>query len=105
MALKYKHMYRITSLPVAVWLSGCVHKLFDVTSKRSSWSFVLFWCERISLQLWLNTGAVAQGVQQRGEKISNLVEKTEKMKDSAEDFATQMRLLREQQENKKWWQL
>ena len=44
-------------------------------------------------------------LEDRGEKLRNLQDKTADLSDGAADFASIAKALKEQQANRKWWQL
>ena len=44
-------------------------------------------------------------LEDRGAKLRNLQDKTDDLSDGAADFASIARQLKEQQANRKWWQL
>ena len=44
-------------------------------------------------------------LEERGEKLRNLQDKTAELGDGAADFASVAKALKEQSANRKWWQL
>ena len=44
-------------------------------------------------------------LEERGEKLGQLSDKTENMANSAKDFASMARAIRDKEANRKWWQL
>ena len=46
-----------------------------------------------------------QKLEERGERLSELAERSEQLNNAAHDFSSNAKKLRQQMENKKWWQL
>ena len=61
------------------------------------------WCRERDMRSTMAENVVA--LEERGEKLRNLQDKTSDLNDGAADFASVAKALKEQAANRKWWQI